>query len=194
MILFYRNPYYWIFIACWCLWGLSELTHSFITNDAGKGAQNKYSTVLIYLGIVLLMAIGFSGGYLPRFLVFKDLALPLFIAGIAMELGALALRWISVFVMGDAFSRKIRVEEGQEIIKSGPFAYIRHPNYLAGLLTFSSFGLIFGTWFSLVTCFLLGFFIYRYRIKVEERFLRKHLDQYETYCREVEYRLIPYIY
>lgn len=194
IILFYRDPYYWIYTACWVLLAGSEWIHSIYTRDSGKGAKNKYSTALIYFSILLLILIGFSGYIVPNSLTFKSLALPLFVLGVITEVAGLSLRWISVFTMGEAFSREIKVADNQRIVKTGPFAYIRHPNYLAGWLMFLSFGLIYGTWVSLVACALLGFLTYQYRIKVEESFLLKHLDGYATYCKEVKYRLIPFIY
>lgn len=194
IILFYQYPYYWIFTACWVLWFVSEWIHSSLNRDTGKGKHNKFSTGLIYLSILILILLGYTGMIIPPYLAFQRLALPLFILGVVTELAALALRWLSIYTMGNAFSRKITVKDNQDIIKSGPFAYIRHPNYLAGLLLFVSFGFIYGSWVSLVLCTLLGFFVYRYRINIEERFLLENLDGYQAYCQEVKYRLIPYIY
>ncbi|HKJ30811.1 MAG TPA: isoprenylcysteine carboxylmethyltransferase family protein [Balneolales bacterium] len=194
IILFYQKPYYWIFTACWVLLCVSEWGHSFFTRDSGKGPKNKYSTALIYIGVALLIFIGYTGYIVPSYLTYNNLAFPLFVLGVVIELTALVLRWISIYIMGGSFSRKIRVGGNQKIIKSGPFAVIRHPNYLAGLLMYLSFGFIYGTWVSLFCAILLGLLVYLYRINVEETYLRENLDGYEAYCQEVKYRLIPFIY
>jgi protein-S-isoprenylcysteine O-methyltransferase Ste14 len=197
-LLVFENPFYWIMIGCWVAWGISEWGHQFFIASKDTRSNNKYSTAVIYVSIFLFILIEDiilgSIQHIPQFLAFNTLALPFFIIGFMMVVSSLILRWTSVHIMGEAFSRQIRTTENQQIIKSGPFAYIRHPNYFASLLMFVGLGLLLGTWISLAVSLILGLMAYTYRIHTEEKFLRKNLTGYNDYCREVKYRLIPFIY
>jgi protein-S-isoprenylcysteine O-methyltransferase Ste14 len=193
-VLILQPPFYWIVIGCWILWGMSEWGQSIFLKKGESRTENKYSTAGIYSSVFLLVLLYNLTLIKPQVLAFNTLALPLFITGLLSFITGFSLRWSSVYIMGDAFSRQIRTTDHQKIIKIGPFAYIRHPNYLAGLLTFIGFGLMFGTWISLAVSIIIGFLPYYYRIRIEEKFLRKNLPGYDRYCQEVKYRLIPFVY
>jgi len=193
-LLLFQSPYHGIVIGCWILWGVSEWGHSILLQDTGADSRNKYSTLGIYTTVFMLFFIYSFTPYFPAYLVFKASAAALFIVGLVIFWGGFLLRWTSIYLMGNAFSRKIKVEPDQKIIKRGPFGYIRHPNYLAGLMTFFGLALMFGSWISLGVIGAMSLIVYLYRIHVEENFLQKNLAGYHAYCKEVRYRLIPFIF
>jgi protein-S-isoprenylcysteine O-methyltransferase Ste14 len=87
-------------------------------------------------------------------------------------------------------SRIVEVDREQEVIRTGPYAVVRHPMYLGlGLLyLFTPIGL--GSYWA----FLPGLLIIPIliaRILDEEKVLRKGLGGYAEYTRTVRYRLIP---
>jgi len=43
----------------------------------------------------------------------------------------------------------IRVEEGQQVIDTGPYAYVRHPMYAGALWLFVGIPLALGSWWGL---------------------------------------------
>ncbi len=87
----------------------------------------------------------------------------------------------------------IRVEEGQPVISTGPYAWVRHPMYTAALLLCLSIPLALGSWLGLV--WVAGFFpVLAWRMLDEERFLRKNLPGYTEYCNKVRYRLVPSVW
>jgi protein-S-isoprenylcysteine O-methyltransferase Ste14 len=91
------------------------------------------------------------------------------------------------------FSSVIRIQNdrGQVVITTGPYAYVRHPGYLAGALVMLASGLALGSW--LATAFLavstLPFLLYR--AVAEDRVLRSELPGYRDYAARVRWRLIP---
>jgi protein-S-isoprenylcysteine O-methyltransferase Ste14 len=119
------------------------------------------------------------------------------------------LQWLSLIVLAASyalclwamhvnrfFSSVIRIQNdrGQVVIATGPYAYIRHPGYLAGGLIMLASGLALDSW--LATVFLavctLPFLIRR--VVTEDRVLRAQLPGYEAYAGRVHWRLVPGIW
>jgi protein-S-isoprenylcysteine O-methyltransferase Ste14 len=87
----------------------------------------------------------------------------------------------------------IQVEEGQRVVSTGPYAYVRHPMYSGALLLVAAMPLALGSWLS--ELLIVPFFpVLVWRILDEEDFLRKDLPGYAEYMRRVRYRLIPRVW
>lgn len=85
---------------------------------------------------------------------------------------------------------KIQRERGQAVVKTGPYALVRHPMYFGALFYFAATALTLGSWWGLATVPLAAF-LFGVRIGVEERTLRAGLAGYDDYARRVRWRLIP---
>ena len=90
-------------------------------------------------------------------------------------------------------SRTIEVQENQKVIDTGLYCIVRHPMYGVTLFLFLSMPLVLGSIYSFLI-FLSYPFIIAKRIKGEEEFLEKELDDYREYKQKVRYRLIPFIW
>ncbi|HTR19074.1 MAG TPA: isoprenylcysteine carboxylmethyltransferase family protein [Candidatus Paceibacterota bacterium] len=87
----------------------------------------------------------------------------------------------------------IRVEEGQKVVDTGPYAYVRHPMYAGAILLFVGMPLAFGSWWTIAL--IVPFFpVLLWRLLDEERILRKDLPGYTEYTQKVRYRLVPFIW
>ncbi len=84
----------------------------------------------------------------------------------------------------------IRVEEGQSVISSGVYAFVRHPMYFAALFLFVGIPLGLGSWWALLLVPLLIPILIA-RILNEEKVLARDLPGYVDYTHKVRYRLIP---
>lgn len=87
---------------------------------------------------------------------------------------------------------KIQKERKQVVISTGPYAYVRHPMYTGAVFYFFGTPLVLGSWYGLIFSFLLSVLL-AYRAYLEEQILRKELEGYGAYMKQVPYRLIPYI-
>ena len=87
----------------------------------------------------------------------------------------------------------IRVEEGQHVIDTGPYGYVRHPMYAGAFWLFVGMPLALGSWWSL-GLIVLFMPILLWRLLDEERILRKDLQGYTEYTQKVRYRLIPFVW
>lgn len=87
----------------------------------------------------------------------------------------------------------IQVEEGQPVVSTGPYAYVRHPMYSGALLLLAAMPLALGSWLSVLL--VVPFFpVLAWRIFDEEHFLCKNLPGYAEYLRRVRYRLVPQVW
>ena len=108
-----------------------------------------------------------------------------------MILSFLFIFW--VIKVNSYAASNIRVEKGQKVIDTGPYAYVRHPMYAGAIWLFIAIPLALGAWWwTLLTvpCFP----ILVWRLLDEEKILRRDLRGYTEYSERVHYRLIPYVW
>jgi protein-S-isoprenylcysteine O-methyltransferase Ste14 len=94
------------------------------------------------------------------------------------------------------FSSVIRIQSdrGQYVVTTGPYAFIRHPGYTAGIIIIIVSGVALGSW--LATAFLVVFSLpfLLYRAITEDRILQTELPDYADYAAHVRWRLLPGIW
>lgn len=90
-------------------------------------------------------------------------------------------------------SRVIEVEQGQKVITTGPYAMVRHPMYLGVLVMFLFSPLALGSFWALLA-FLPLIPLLVFRIVSEERVLLRELPDYQEYCQQTRYRLVPLVW
>ena len=95
--------------------------------------------------------------------------------------------------MGRNWSVVARTRSDHELVRTGPFAVVRHPIYLALFLYMLSFGIAFGHFGQLLLAlplYIVGAIV---RIGEEEKLLRAQFgDEHARYVREVP-AFIPFI-
>jgi len=88
---------------------------------------------------------------------------------------------------------RIQNERGHQVIRKGPYGWIRHPMYLATVLYGISFPLFLESYWALIPgVIVIGLFIIR--TKLEDQYLHKSLPGYRKYAKQVRYRLFPGIW
>jgi protein-S-isoprenylcysteine O-methyltransferase Ste14 len=90
-------------------------------------------------------------------------------------------------------SRIIEVEEQQKVITTGPYAWVRHPMYLAVSVMYIFSPLALGSYWAMLSTILLLILLVA-RIRNEERVLLGELKGYREYTQQTKYRLIPGIW
>jgi protein-S-isoprenylcysteine O-methyltransferase Ste14 len=86
---------------------------------------------------------------------------------------------------------RIQTDRGHYVITTGPYALIRHPGYLAGIVIIVASGVALGSWFA--TVFLIVFslpFLLR-RAIAEDRVLQAELPGYRDYAERIRWRILP---
>lgn len=93
------------------------------------------------------------------------------------------------------FSAVVRIQKdrGQTVCKEGPYRYIRHPGYLGSLIYLSVTPLVLGSFWGLILV-IIPFILLLIRTNLEDDTLKKELDGYTEYAREVQYKILPGIW
>jgi len=155
---------------------------------AEKETSQKIISSLALLGFVLLLvfpALDHRFGWSP---------VPPYVSVLGDALIALGFCLTFVVIMQNRYAAStIQVVEGQKVVSTGLYAYVRHPMYAGVLPMLVGMPLALGSWWSL---FGLVFIVpaLMWRLLDEEKFLRKNLPGYTEYANKVQYRLIPFVY
>ncbi len=87
-------------------------------------------------------------------------------------------------------SRIVEVAREQTVIKTGPYAVVRHPMYVAVGIIYILSPLALGSFWAMLPALLVAVVLVA-RIVNEEKVLLRDLSGYEEYMQRVRYRLIP---
>lgn len=88
---------------------------------------------------------------------------------------------------------KLQEEQGQSVVTTGSYRYVRHPMYASGLVLFPATALLLGSWLGLLLSPVLMALIIL-RTALEDQMLRDGLAGYAGYARTVRYRLVPRVW
>jgi protein-S-isoprenylcysteine O-methyltransferase Ste14 len=98
-----------------------------------------------------------------------------------------------VFRENSFASATIELAQDQKVVSTGPYALVRHPMYLAGLVMLLGMPIALGSlWGLLVILAMIPALIWR--LLDEEKFLAGKLPGYVEYQNEMRYRLIPLVW
>ena len=87
------------------------------------------------------------------------------------EAAAQGLRYWSVVTLGESWNARVIVIPGASPVTSGPYRYVRHPNYTAVALEMVCIPLIGGLLTTAAAAFAINAILLRFRIRLEERAL-----------------------
>jgi methyltransferase len=90
---------------------------------------------------------------------------------LALFLLAQALRYWSVFSLGESWNTRILVVPGAKLVRRGPYKYLDHPNYVVVVVEILAFPLIFGAWVTALVFTALNTALLYVRIREEDRAL-----------------------
>lgn len=161
------------------------------TGDALK--RNLTDTLLLFPLTILIQLSIVVYAVLPQLVSWAQVSFPIWLrwTGVPLGIGALCLLAWADHELGKNFSMTLRLREGHTLVTRGPYRWIRHPIYSAGLLFGVSAFLVSAnlcvgvTWIG--GCSLL----YARRIPREESMMLSEFgDEYREYMRHTG-RLLP---
>ena len=123
--------------------------------------------------------------FVPQTIVLHWLGLLIVASGLAFAV------WARLH-LGRNWSGTVSVKEGHELIRTGPYGWVRHPIYSGLLLAILGTALAFGEWrgmlaFGLLTC------AFTLNLRREERFMRESFpNDYPRNCAQVP-ALVPFL-
>ena len=100
------------------------------------------------------------------------LALP----ALAVAAAAMALRYWAIVTLGPRWSTRVMALPGEPAVTTGPYRYVRHPNYLAVALELAALPLVHTAWLSALAFSLANAGLLACRLRTEEALLAAHAD------------------
>lgn len=88
-----------------------------------------------------------------------------------VAVGAQGLRYWAVASLGVRWNTRVLVWPGVPPVTSGPYRFLRHPNYLAIILEMMAVPLVYGAWVTAAVFSLGNLLLLRVRIRSEEKAL-----------------------
>lgn len=115
------------------------------------------------------------------------------VAGMALIVAGATLRRYCFYALGTSFTGVVTVNEGQQVIQSGLYRFVRHPSYTAAFLMFIGVGVALESWLSVGILFFVHCYLYGRRVLAEEKALVATLgDAYAEYMLRTK-RFIPFV-
>jgi len=81
------------------------------------------------------------------------------------------LRYWAIFSLGENWNTRILVVPGAQLVRRGPYRYLKHPNYVVVAVEIATFPLIFGAWITAFVFSVLNAVLLSIRIREENRAL-----------------------
>ena len=100
-------------------------------------------------------------------------AAPAMLVGAVLLVAAKALKWWAMASLGARWTFRVLIVPGAPLVTAGPYAVVRHPNYVAVVGELVSMALIVGASATGPISVLLFGLLLRRRIGVEDRALRQ---------------------
>jgi len=90
----------------------------------------------------------------------------------ALFLAGQLLRYSAIRALGEFWNVRVLVVPGAPLVRTGPYRFLRHPNYVAVVMELVAAPMIFGAWRTAVAVSLLNAIALLVRIRCEEKALR----------------------
>jgi protein-S-isoprenylcysteine O-methyltransferase Ste14 len=92
--------------------------------------------------------------------------------------------------LGRMWTAEATVRKNHEIVRSGPYATVRHPIYTFAVILYIGTALVFCHWWTLIAA-SMAFYAYVVKARGEDRLLQESLPGYLQYTELVPHRLVP---
>ncbi len=182
-------------VGClWLVWALYWLVSA--ANVKAAQRREPLASRSAHLGAVVLAAVLLGAPRLSGVPLLYDRMLPAgaatAIPGCMLVLGGLALSAWARLHLGRNWSGRVTLKQDHELIRTGPYAIVRHPIYTGLLAAIAGTAVVLGEWRGLAASVLMGLSYWR-KLRIEERLLRGTFgDNYLRYCERTS-ALIPYL-
>jgi protein-S-isoprenylcysteine O-methyltransferase Ste14 len=182
-----------LWISCFAGWVLLSLYWEIAAGGAA-GAERSESTasrgIHVFLTsvaqIFVLAPIRGLGRAWP-------VSAPIMLAGLGVEAVGLFLAIWARILLGKNWSGRIAVNVGHELVRSGPYNFLRHPIYSGLLAMYVGSVLVTGEWLAVIGLVVAGFAYWR-KIRLEEATLSQAFGaNYEAYRRNT-WALVPGVF
>jgi protein-S-isoprenylcysteine O-methyltransferase Ste14 len=178
----------WLWWAWALVWAVAALSNKATRRRESRGSRLAHVVPLLIGGVLLAWRD-------PPWEVLTQRLWPrsfgVYLIGVALLAAGLGLAvWARVY-LGRNWSGTVSVKEGHELIRTGPYAYVRHPIYTGLLAAVLGTAIATGTVGAALGFLIILIGLVR-KSRIEEVFMRETFpDEYPRYSAEVP-ALIPF--
>ena len=187
-------PPLWLMRDAMILWGLGEFVLA-VTHRATIGQSRDQGSLRLLMFVAWSSTVMAVYAGVVRWLPFPaNTIAPTAWLGLALLVAGLLLRAWSIRVLARYFTVNVAIRDDHQLVRSGPYAVLRHPSYTGALMCFYGMGLALGSWASLFLLTVPPTLAFLYRIRIEESVLSLAFPkEYPEYARATK-RLIPFVW
>ncbi len=146
-----------------------------------------------FMSVLTIILIALLAFFLRNLTFHNQPSVFVFFGTLAMMSGAL-LRFWAIQTLGNFFKTTVMIQKKHHIIRSGPYAVLRHPSYLGAYIGIIGFALALNNYGSLFIAITMGFYTFWHRIQTEEKVLKKHFGKEFTQYEHQTKKMIPFIW
>jgi methyltransferase len=150
-------------------------------NEKWMRSQGAFEAGAVHYPIMVTMHIAFFISLLVEVLVTNKPLSPLWIPLLSLFLIAQIARVWCLASLGTFWNTKIIILPGADVVKKGPYKFIRHPNYVIVATELLVLPLIFSAYFTAIVFSFLNIWMLSVRIPVEEKALKEVTNYREEF-------------
>lgn len=115
--------------------------------------------------------------------------------GVILIIFGVVIRCTAVLTLKKAFTLSVQTTNEQNLIKTGLYGIVRNPAYTGSIISLLGVALAYRHILGVIAVIVICFICYGIRISIEEKALKVQFKgEFEQYCNQTKYRLIPRIY
>jgi protein-S-isoprenylcysteine O-methyltransferase Ste14 len=177
-------------IAAACLW-LSQ--PAFSTTEAKSNRNSDRFSIVV----ILIMSSASVVSGVVEWAYFTDFSVssfPATLLGFVMLAGGILIRVWAINVLGKHFTATATLNQDHQLIRTGPYRFVRHPSYLGAFLAIIGSTVFLNTIYAVAIAIICMSVAYYIRISVEEKMLASYFGkQYDEYQLKTK-RFIPFVW
>lgn len=109
---------------------------------------------------------------------------------VVAALGYALVTWAMSVNTFFAMANRIQHERGHEVVREGPYHYVRHPGYVGSIVFELATPIMLGSLWALIPGGISALLMI-VRTAIEDRSLHTELAGYDAYAQQTRYRLLP---
>jgi protein-S-isoprenylcysteine O-methyltransferase Ste14 len=183
---------FWV-IFIWAFLPEYKIIQSARAEAKKEGSKDAGSVKFLMLVMQTSSLVAFPLAWFTQMHVSEPTRLAVFYGGVAMLALGSVLRRLCWKALGEHFTGDVRARAGQPVIQTGPYRWVRHPSYTAGILMNVGIAFALTSWPTVGILFVASIVAYAYRVRVEERAMVSEIGApYAEFIRTRK-RFVPFL-
>ncbi|MCZ2260741.1 isoprenylcysteine carboxyl methyltransferase family protein [Sporosarcina sp. G11-34] len=150
-------------------------------NETWMRNQGAFEVGARHYPIMVTMHVMFFVSLLLEVVIVNRPLSPLWVVYLSVFLVAQVARIWCLTSLGKFWNTKIIILPGADVVKKGPYAFIRHPNYVIVTTELLVLPLIFSAYFTAILFTMLNIWMLSVRIPTEEKALKQATNYEEKF-------------